>query len=71
MQNNILDSLLVIDKPKIIQESGTAALRYKDLKTARVNGKRAVVLPDGRMISKAMDRRLGRPVWIVVGRRLT
>ena len=68
MEINILDELLINDKPEINYPT-TEAIRYESLKTARVNGKRAVIFPDGRMLGKAMDRRLGRSVWTIVGRR--
>lgn len=69
MEENILNELLINDKPEI-NYPGMDAIRYEDLKTARVNGKRAVILPNGRMIGKAMDRRLGRSIWTIVGRRM-
>ena len=69
MEINILNELLATDKPEI-KYPVTEAIRYEDIKTARVNGKRAVIFPDGRMLGKAMDRRLGRSVWTIVGRRM-
>ena len=65
---NILDALLENGKPEI-EYPKSDAIRYEDIKTSRVNGKRAVILPNGRMLGKVMDRKLGRSLWTIVGIR--
>lgn len=65
---NILDALLEDGKPEI-EYPKSDAIRYEDIKTSRVNGKRAVILPNGKMLGKAMDRKLGCPIWTIVGTR--
>jgi hypothetical protein len=66
--SDILDALLATDKPEFAH-SDMPVIRYEDITTARVNGKRAIVFPDGRMLGKALDRKQGKTIWIQVGRR--
>lgn len=68
MSNSILDELLKNDKPEITTRQ-TGAIRYEDIKTTRVNGKRAVILPGGRMLGKVIDRKLGHSFWTIIGNR--
>ncbi len=72
MDTNILDELLPREEDKAtgaakfeIQSEET--ISYESLRATRVNGKRAIVLPGGRIVAKALDRKQGKSTWIVVG----
>ncbi|MDW7726885.1 MAG: hypothetical protein SCH70_07185 [Candidatus Methanoperedens sp.] len=42
------------------------AFRYKEIRVTLPSGIKAVRLPDGRMIAKSLDRKQGKPTWIIV-----
>ena len=67
--DNILDELLPQQHEQAQMHIAEPALRYEQIKKVRVHGKIAVLLPDGKLIGKALDRRMGQPVWTIVGRR--
>ncbi len=68
---SILDELLPVQTSEHpfhpIMEDG--AIRYSDIKVVRVAGKRAVLLPSGKMLGKALNRKAGRVCWVPVGRK--
>lgn len=41
-------------------------IKYDQIRTVRVNGRRAVRLPDGMMLAKQLNRRVGAWNWIVL-----
>jgi hypothetical protein len=41
-------------------------IRYDEIKTVRVKGRRAVRLPDGKMLAKQLNRKLGTWNWVVL-----
>ncbi len=69
---SILDELLPVQTPKhpvIRVNVDDDAIRYSDIKVVRVAGKRAVLLPSGKLLGKALNRKAGQVVWVPVGRK--
>lgn len=67
--NNILDELLPQQHDQAQVHVVENTLRYEQIKKVRVHGKIAILLPDGKLIARALDRRIGQPVWVPAGRR--
>ncbi|MDW7777266.1 MAG: hypothetical protein SCH39_13150 [Methanosarcinales archaeon] len=43
------------------------AFKYKEIRRVTLpSGIKAVKLPDGRMMAKSLDRKQGKPTWIIV-----
>ncbi len=69
---SILDELLPVQTPEhpvVHVNVDDDAIRYSDIKVVRVAGKRAVLLPSGKLLGKALNRKAGRVVWVPVGRK--
>lgn len=63
---NVLDELLPHNDSSIIRNDNS--IRYDKLKTKRVNGKKGIVLPNGRIIGKVWDKNTGMHCWTIIGR---
>ncbi|MBE0522355.1 MAG: hypothetical protein IBX39_08855 [Candidatus Methanoperedenaceae archaeon] len=63
----MLGQLLPRDASKNRNVEPEPAFRYKEIRRVTLpSGIKAVKLPDGRMMAKSLDRKQGKPTWIIV-----
>lgn len=65
--DRLLGQLLLHDASASKNRNVEPAFRYKDIRRVTLpSGIKAVKLPDGRLMAKSLDRKQGKPTWIVV-----
>ncbi len=68
MVTSILDGLLPRSETPIHKNVDEPTIKYSDIKRVRVAGIRAVKLPGGQLLARALDRKAGKRVWVPFGR---